>query len=136
MKTIGILGSTGSVGAQALEVLKEHKNYQVEYLSCFNQIDKIADQAKEFKPKKVCIIDQSKESILLEKLKNQNIEVLSGFEGLIELSETKVDFMLNAIVGADGMNPSIIALKNNSRRKCENKNIFFAVFQFFCKMEK
>ena len=69
MKTIGILGSTGSVGTQALDVLREHKNYQVEYLSCFNQIDKIVSQAKELRPKKVCIIDQSKESILLERLK-------------------------------------------------------------------
>lgn len=113
MKKIGILGSTGSIGTQALQVINSQSNYEVEYLSCFSQIDKMIEQVQKFHPKKVCVIDKEKESILSEKLKNNNVEILSGFEGLLEMSKTNVDFMLNAIVGADGMKPSIIALENN-----------------------
>ena len=114
MKTIGILGSTGSVGTQALDVIRMNNNkYRVNYLSCFSQVKKIIEQVKEFHPKKVCIIDQTKESILVEALKSENIEIFSGFEGLIEISKSNVDFMLNAIVGSDGMKPSLIALENN-----------------------
>ena len=112
MQVIGILGSTGSIGKQALDIVRLNKSYQIEYLSCFSQVDEIINQAKEFHPKKICIIDKSKESILTDTFKNEDIEILSGFEGLIEISKTNVDFMLNAIVGADGMKPSIIALEN------------------------
>ena len=59
MKTIGILGSTGSIGEQAVEVVKKFKNYKVEYLSCFCSVRKIIEQAKELKPSKVCVVDSS-----------------------------------------------------------------------------
>ena len=121
MKKIGILGSTGSIGTQALKVISNNSDYEVEYLSCFSQIDKMAEQIKKFQPKKVCVIDKTKESELLKKIKHNNIEVLSGFDGLLEMAVTNVDFMLNAIVGADGMKPSIIALENNITLGLANK---------------
>ena len=65
MKKIGILGSTGSIGTQALQVINNQSNYEVEYLSCFNQIDKMVEQVQKFHPKKVCVIDKEKESVLL-----------------------------------------------------------------------
>ena len=113
MKTIGILGSTGSIGNQALDVLDNLKNYKIEYLSCFNDADNIINQAKHFKPKKICIVDTSKQKVVSDALKNENIEILSGYDGLIEISKYNVDLMLNAIVGADGMEPSIIALESS-----------------------
>ena len=121
MKKIGILGSTGSIGTQALEVIGNNSDYQVEYLSCFSQIDKMAEQIKKFQPKKVCVIDKTKESELLKKIKHSKIEVFSGFDGLLEMAVTNVDFMLNAIVGSDGMKPSIIALENNITLGLANK---------------
>ena len=121
MKKIGILGSTGSIGTQALKVISNNSNYEVEYLSCFSQIDEMAKQIKKFQPKKVCVIDKTKESELLKKIKHNNIEVLSGFDGLLEMAATNVDFMLNAIVGSDGMKPSIIALENNITLGLANK---------------
>mgnify|MGYP001178934241 CR=1 FL=1 len=121
MKKIGILGSTGSIGTQALKVISNNSNYEVEYLSCFSQIDEMAEQIKKFQPKKVCVIDKTKESELLKKIKHNNIEVLSGFDGLLEMAATNVDFMLNAIVGSDGMKPSIIALENNITLGLANK---------------
>ena len=121
MKSIGILGSTGSIGTQAIEVVKNFKNYQVEYLSCFSSSAEIIQQAKELKPKKVCIVDSKYESEVSNSLKEENIEVLSGYDGLNEISKQKVDLMLNAIVGADGMLPSILALENNIPLALANK---------------
>ena len=82
MKNIGILGSTGSIGTQAIEVIDKYKDYNIEYLSCFNNFKKIIQQAKKFKPKKVCIIDSNFENEVCNSLKNENIEILSGFDGL------------------------------------------------------
>ena len=121
MKTIGILGSTGSIGTQAIEVVKKFKNYQVEYLSCLCSASKIIEQAKEIKPKKVCIVDSNLEHEVSNALKNENIEILSGYEGLYEIAKQKVDLMLNSIVGADGMLPSILALDNNIPLALANK---------------
>ena len=121
MKNIGILGSTGSIGTQAIEVIDKFQEYNIEYLSCFNNSKKIIQQAKKFKPKKICIIDSNLENEVATSLKNENIEILSGFDGLRELAKQKVDLMLNAIVGADGMEPSILALKNNIPLALANK---------------
>ena len=121
MKTIGILGSTGSIGTQAIDVVEKFADYQVEYLSCFKNVNKLIKQAKKIRPKKVCVIDSSLEKIVLQSLKKENIEVLSGYQGLHELSSEKVDLMLNSIVGSDGMEPSIIALKNNIPLALANK---------------
>ena len=121
MNKIGILGSTGSIGTQALEVIENNSNYSVEYLSCFDSVDLLIKQSKEFRPQSVCIIDKNKESQLAHGLKGEGIEILSGFEGLWEISSVKVDLMLNAIVGSDGMKPSIIALNNNINLALANK---------------
>jgi len=121
MKNIGILGSTGSIGTQALEVIDKFQDYNIEYLSCFNNSKKIIQQAKKFKPKKICIIDSNLENEVATSLKNENIEILSGFDGLRELAKQKVDLMLNAIVGSDGMEPSILALQNNIPLALANK---------------
>jgi len=121
LKTIGILGSTGSIGTQAIEVINRFNNYQVDYLSCFSSSSEIIRQAKELRPKKVCIVDSSYESEVSNALKDENIEVLSGYDGLNELSKQKVDLMLNSIVGADGMLPSILALENNIPLALANK---------------
>ena len=121
MKTIGILGSTGSIGTQAIEVIDKFSDYQIEYISCFSNHEKIIDQAKKIRPKKVCIVDSNFEKNVVHALNNESIEVLSGYEGLHELSKQKVDLMLNSVVGADGMEPSILALENNIPLALANK---------------
>ena len=122
MKSIGILGSTGSVGTQALNVITENMGiYEVCYLTCFKDYKLLSEQAMKFKPKKVCIVDSSKERKLTELLKNEDIEILSGIDGLHELSSHKTDLTLNAIVGADGMIPTINAIKNNIQVALANK---------------
>tara|TARA_A100001011_G_scaffold400115_1_gene512431 strand:+ start:12509 stop:13654 length:1146 start_codon:yes stop_codon:yes gene_type:complete len=121
MKKIGILGSTGSIGTQALEVIRNFFNYRVQYLSCFSNYNEIIKQAKEFRPKKVCIIDSDLEKFVKKELNPEGIEVLSGYEGLYEISKESVDLMLNSIIGADGMESSIIALDNDIPLALANK---------------
>ena len=121
MKTIGILGSTGSIGMQAIEVVKKFKDYQIEYLSCFSNADKIIEQAKEIRPKKVCIVNSDLEKKVCSALKGENIQVLSGYQGIYELAKQKVSLLLNSIVGADGMEPSILALERNIPLALANK---------------
>ena len=118
---IGILGSTGSIGTQALEVIKNNNSYSVEYLSCFNSVDLLVEQVKEFRPQSICIVDKNKELELISALKGEDVQILSGFEGLWEISSMKVNLMLNAIVGSDGMKPSIIALNNGIDLALANK---------------
>ena len=121
MKTIGILGSTGSIGIQAIEVVKKFKDYQIEYLSCFSNADKIIEQAKEIRPKKVCIVNSDLEKKVCSALKGEDIQVLSGYQGIRELAKQKVSLLLNSIVGADGMEPSILALESNIPLALANK---------------
>ncbi len=121
MQKIGILGSTGSIGTQALDIISDSEDYQVEYLSCLSNFDKLVEQCFKHHPAKVCIVDKNKEKLLINSLKDENIEVLSGFEGLWELSKEPVDLMLNSIVGSDGMKPSIIALENDIKLALANK---------------
>jgi len=121
MQKIGILGSTGSIGTQALDIISDSEDYQVEYLSCLSNFDKLVEQCFKHHPAKVCIVDKNKEKLLINSLKGENIEVLSGFEGLWELSKEPVDLMLNSIVGSDGMKPSIIALENDIKLALANK---------------
>ena len=121
IQKIGILGSTGSIGTQALDIISDSQDYQVEYLSCLSNFDKLVEQCFKYHPAKVCIVDKNKEKLLINSLKGENIEVLSGFEGLWELSKEPVDLMLNSIVGSDGMKPSIIALENDIKLALANK---------------
>ena len=60
MKKIGILGSTGSIGTQALEIIRKNSNFKVEYLTAYSKAQLLVQQTKEFKPKTICIVDKSK----------------------------------------------------------------------------
>ena len=121
MKTLGILGSTGSIGTQAIEVVKNLTIIKliIYHVSLVHQ--RLYVKLRNLGQKKVCIVDSSYESEVSNALKDENIEVLSGYDGLNELSKQKVDLMLNSIVGADGMLPSILALENNIPLALANK---------------
>ena len=81
MKEIAILGSTGSIGRQTLEVISENKNiFSIELLSAYSNYKLLISQAKKFKPKSIIFGDKSKEKLLNEELKNENIEIYFGEE--------------------------------------------------------
>mgnify|MGYP001306264490 FL=1 len=76
MKKIGIHGSTGSIGTQALEIIRNDKNITCVYLTAYSNVDLLISQAIEFKPKYICLVDDTKEDFLRDQLSSKNIEIL------------------------------------------------------------
>jgi len=103
MKKIGILGSTGSVGTQALEIIKKYPNkFKVTYLACNSNVSLLIKQAKVFKPNYVCLVDSTKKSYLKNNL--SNIKIMYGQEAIEELSkDNSPDIILNAVSGYHGL---------------------------------
>ena len=122
MKKIGILGSTGSIGTQALDIIRKNNNIKVSYLSSYANVDLLINQTKEFKPTAICIVDSKKVDILHQNLNSNDIEILSGEEGLKELScREDIDLMLNALVGYSGMIHTFLAAEKGINIALANK---------------
>jgi len=121
MKTISILGSTGSIGKQTIEVIERmNDEFQIKYLSGHNNVDLLIEQSKSIKPSAVCIGDKSKVEILEANL--NDVEIFSGREGLLELaSRDDVDLMVNGLVGSPGMEPTVCAIKSGVNVALSNK---------------
>ena len=109
MKKIAILGSTGSIGTQTLEVISDNKNiFEVELLSAFSNYNLLIAQAIKYKPKAIIFGDISKEKVIRKKLKNENIEIYFGEESLNNfLNYCDPDIVLTALVGKSGLIPTI-----------------------------
>ena len=120
MKKIAILGSTGSIGTQTLEVISNNKNiFEVELLSAFSNDNLLITQALLYKPKAIIFGDRSKEKEIKDKLKNENIEIYCGEESLNNfLNYCNPDIVLTALVGKSGLIPTI---------NCINKGIDLAL---------
>ncbi|MEG1993173.1 MAG: 1-deoxy-D-xylulose-5-phosphate reductoisomerase, partial [Acetivibrio sp.] len=112
MKKIAILGSTGSIGTQTLEVVRDNKEeLQVVSLSVRSNIDLLEKQIIEFSPKLVAVWNQEKALELKKRIAHLPVEVYSGMEGLIACSiETDVDIVVGAVVGMIGIVPTIEAI--------------------------
>ncbi len=123
MKNLTILGSTGSIGTQALDVIREKKEqYNVVALSANTNIEVILKQYNEFRPKYISINDFDSYIKLKDILKSENVNVLYGIESLIEISTLKeVDMVLTSIMGMIGLRPTIEAIKNNKDIALANK---------------
>lgn len=113
-KTLVILGSTGSIGEQALDVARKN-GYTVLAIAAGKSIDKLEAQAKEFGVKAVAVFYESAAKELEKRLENTDIKVLCGVEGVCEVASIKADIVLNAIVGIAGLRPTFAAInaKNN-----------------------
>ena len=99
-KKIAVLGSTGSIGTQTLEIAREYKGIKIEAMSAHSNIDLIEKQAREFKPKTVCVTDEEKARDLKMKLADTDIKVVQGKEGLIETATADdADTVVTAVVG-------------------------------------
>ncbi|NQV16345.1 1-deoxy-D-xylulose-5-phosphate reductoisomerase [bacterium] len=110
-KQLSVLGSTGSIGVNALNVVRSYPDhFQLKYLSAQSKADLLIEQAHEFSPKAVVIGDESQFKTVRSAL--PAIEVLKGREGLLELaSRDDVSTMLNGIVGSAGMEPTILSIR-------------------------
>ncbi|NGP86960.1 1-deoxy-D-xylulose-5-phosphate reductoisomerase [Fodinibius halophilus] len=122
-KNIVILGSTGSIGEQALEVISEHPfQFNVLALSCNSSWKKLAEQANKYKPDYVLLGDEQYIDLLKEQLNDDDIEILVGKEDLLHLSQlNEADIILNSLVGYAGFEPTVKALKAGKKVALANK---------------
>lgn len=122
-KKIAILGSTGSIGTQALEIAREQKDrIQIEVLTANSNAELLIAQAKEFNPNHVVIADESKYAQVKEALVNEDIKVFAGSKSIADVMEiTSADTVLTAMVGYSGLLPTIKAIQNNKRIALANK---------------
>ena len=112
-KKISILGSTGSVGVNTLNVINNiSKEFDVIYLTGNTNSDLMIKQCKEFNPKSVVMINEEASELVKKGLSGHDINVLSGRENLLNISKDKeIDLVLNALVGSPGMEPTLEAVK-------------------------
>lgn len=122
-KQIAILGSTGSIGTQALQVIEEHPDlYEVYALTANNKVDLLAEQARKFQPEVVVIANEDKYGILKEALADLPIKVYAGAEALCQVVEAQpIDIVLTAMVGYAGLKPTINAIKARKTIALANK---------------
>jgi len=111
-KKISILGSTGSIGVNALKILSNLKDqFELVCLTANTNSSLLLQQIEKFKPKSICIVDLDSYEQIKNELDSFDVEVLTGRSGLLEISKRdNVDIILNALVGASGMEPTINAL--------------------------
>lgn len=119
-KTLVILGSTGSIGEQALDVARKN-GYTVLAIAAGKSIDKLEAQAKEFGVKAVAVFDETAAKELEKRLENTGIKVLSGVDGVCEVASIKADIVLNAIVGIAGLRPTFAAINAKNDIALANK---------------
>lgn len=118
---LAIMGSTGSIGTQALDLVK-HQEIEVVALTCGKNGELLMSQYQQFRPNYVVIEDFQQYGIIKEKLKNEPVKVLYGLEGLIEMAEEAIyDVLLTSVVGAVGLQPTISAVKRGKRIALANK---------------
>lgn len=123
MKNIAILGSTGSIGTQTLQVIEANpERFRVEVLTANNQVELLALQAKQFKPNMVVIGNEAKLETLRELLRDEDIKVYGGSEAIAQVVQTSsIDVVVTAMVGYSGLLPTINAIKAGKTIALANK---------------
>ena len=122
-KQIAILGSTGSIGTQALKVIEEHPDlYEAYALTANNQVELLAEQARKFMPAAVVIANEAKYLQLKEMLADLPIQVYAGADALCEIVEAKpIDVVLASMVGYAGLRPTMNAIRAGKAIALANK---------------
>ena len=136
-KQIAILGSTGSIGTQALEVIEEHSDlYEVYCLTANNRVKELAEQAQKFKPAAVVIANESHYEELKSMLADcPDINVYAGKQALDDIvTAGPVDMVLTAMVGFAGLSPTIQAIKAHKKICLANKETLVVAGELICKL--
>ena len=122
MKKIAILGSTGSIGTQTLDIVREQGDIQVVAMAAGSNISLLEAQMREFKPSLVSVWNEKKASELRTNTKDLDIKIVSGMEGLLEVSVIpESEILVTAIVGMLGIRPTIAAIKAGKKIALANK---------------
>lgn len=126
MKNISILGSTGSIGTQSLDVCRMH-GYSVKCLTANANVDLMEQQVREFKPDMVCMMSEAAADDLKVKTSDTDTKVVSGMNGLIECAVySGADTVLNSVVGMIGLQPTLEAIKAKKTIALANKETLVA----------
>lgn len=136
-KQIAILGSTGSIGTQALQVIQEHSDlYEVYCLTANNKVKELAEQARTFNPAAVVIANEDRYDELKDLLADRpDIKVYAGKSALNEIVEAEpIDMVLTAMVGFAGLDPTIHAIKAHKKICLANKETLVVAGELICKL--
>lgn len=126
MKTITLIGSTGSIGKQTLDVCRKH-NITVKALAAYGNTALLESQSREFSPQSVCIYRDDLYIEMRERLADTGIKVLCGMEGLCEIASDKnADLFVNSVVGMVGLLPTLTAIENGIDVALANKETLVA----------
>ena len=122
-RKISILGATGSIGVNTLEVVDSLKeDIEIKYLTAKKNAKLLIKQALKHRPSAVGILDENAGKLVKEKLEKEEIEVLIGRAGLLEIAgRTDVDLMFNGLVGSSGMEPTLYAIQSGVDVALSNK---------------
>ena len=122
-RCIAILGSTGSIGTQTLQVVEEHPDkFEVYAITANTRVDELIEQARKFMPEAVVIADESKYPKLKEALADLPIKAYGGYESICQIVESKpIDIVVTAMVGFSGLRPTINAIKAGKAIALANK---------------
>lgn len=133
-KQIAILGSTGSIGTQALEVISENDSlFEVYALTANNQVDLLIEQARKFQPEMVTIANEAYYLKLKEALADLPIKVFAGNDSIAQVAEMQpVDIVLTAMVGYSGLKPTINAIKAGKKIALANKETLVVAGELIC----
>lgn len=133
-KQIAILGSTGSIGTQALEVIMDNNDlFEVYALTANNQVDLLIEQARKFRPEMVAIANESHYLKLKEALADLPIKVFAGNESIVQVAEMQpIDIVLTAMVGYSGLKPTINAIKAGKKIALANKETLVVAGELIC----
>lgn len=134
-KTVTVLGSTGSIGTQALEVI-EMQGYEVKALTASVRVDDIEKQIRKFKPDYAAMVDEKAAQELKIRVADTDTKVLSGLQGVCECASLGADYVLNSIVGMAGLEPTLSAIDAGSEIALANKETLVAGGQLVMKRAK
>ena len=131
MKKLSLLGSTGSIGTQALQVVQnlreQGEKWEVAALAARSSVNRLEEQARKFHPEVVAVFDEGAALSLRQSLRDTDIQVLSGMEGLCEAAAWPgADLTLNAVVGMVGLQPTLAALQAGEALALANKETLVA----------
>ena len=137
MRKISILGSTGSIGTQTLEVVEVLEDINVMAITGNSNINLLEEQARKFQPELVAVMDKKNAEILKERLSDMNIRVVSGMDGLVEAATYEgVDTVVTSVVGNVGLKPTFEAIRAGKNIALANKETLVSAGQLVMDLAK
>lgn len=127
-RTLVILGSTGSIGRSTLDVVTAHPDaFEIRALAAHGNVDRLVEQYRRFRPKYLCVVDESKRAELEAKVVGEPVEIVAGESDLVELAALRgPDLVVNAVVGAAGLKASLRAVQEGKDLALANKESLVA----------